>query len=138
MIDEIADVIDSYNGKNKSADYGFVNAICSLYVNEKGLNRYLEAAFTDGFTLKKRGSNYNPICRTVSVGLNERPTPEYEKSLGEQYVYFDNMKSAFMTFHELEHIDQERMYDEPETTFEHKLVKLNNFSFKEGVIFIPV
>ena len=129
MLKEIADVIDSYNENGRYADYWFVDGICSLYVNKNGLNKYLKAVFTSGLTLKKRGSNYSPIFKTLSVGLDENPTPRYEELLEDQYVYFNNMKRSAMTLHELEHIEQERMYDDPEYTFEHKLVKLSNYYY---------
>jgi hypothetical protein len=129
MIDDIASVVDDYNKNNKYADNLFVNKICTIYVNEKNLNKYLKDVYTSDVSLKNGRSNYNPLTKELVFDLDERINPIYRVLLGDKYVYFNNLHKLRLVLHELEHVSQEKQFNESDDSFEHKLVKLNNYVY---------
>lgn len=125
----ISEIVDDYNRKNKLVDKSFVDSICINYVNTHNLNKYLRDVYVTNRSLKYGHGVYNSFDKTLTIQLKDELPIELQSKLGDEATPYYNLFVLRLLFHELEHVRQEKLMYEDDSSLESLLIKLNNYLF---------
>ena len=137
MIEELAQLLQSYNKSERIADEEYVKRICSLVVHYKNMEKYLKnVVVVDNSSFKPdeeiKHTTFYLMSRIILVNLDDDHSIEAEASMSEKdYLDWYNAGILDTALHELQHVDQERFRTIRPETLKAQLIELNDIDVKK-------